>query len=51
MGDDIGAPVLWQRPNAKTYAYNQQVGGDYYKVDCNSSKGWINVLTSNVLVQ
>eukprot|EP00090_Calanus_glacialis_P009452 TRINITY_DN17825_c0_g1_i1.p1 TRINITY_DN17825_c0_g1~~TRINITY_DN17825_c0_g1_i1.p1 ORF type:complete len:238 (+),score=51.04 TRINITY_DN17825_c0_g1_i1:49-714(+) len=31
MGDDIRAPVLWRRPNAKTYAYNQQVGGDYYK--------------------
>ena len=26
MSDDIRAPVLWRRPNAKTYSYNQ-VGG------------------------
>ena len=32
MGDDIRAPVLWRRPNAKTYTYNQQFGGSYYKV-------------------
>jgi len=31
MGDDIRAPVLWRRPNAKTYTYNQQFGGSYYK--------------------
>ena len=23
MSDDIRAPVLWRRPNAKTYSYNQ----------------------------
>ena len=32
MSDDIRPPVLWRRPNARTYSYNQQVGGDYYKV-------------------
>ena len=32
MGDDIRAPVLWRRPNAKTYAYNQEFGGNYYQV-------------------
>merc|ERR1739844_801565 len=31
MGDDIRAPVLWRRPNAKTYSYNQEFGGSYYK--------------------
>ena len=23
MSDDIRAPVLWRRPNARTYTYNQ----------------------------
>ena len=23
MSDDIRAPVLWRRPNARTYSYNQ----------------------------
>ena len=32
MADDIRAPVLWRRPNARTYAYNQEFGGSYYKV-------------------
>ena len=32
MGDDIRAPVLWRRPNAKTYTYNQEFGGSYYRV-------------------
>merc|ERR1711970_1504567 len=25
------APVLWRRPNARTYSYNQHFGGSYYK--------------------
>jgi len=24
-------PVLWRRPNARTYSYNQHFGGSYYK--------------------
>ena len=32
MSEDIRPPVLWRRPNARTYTYNQQLGGDYYKV-------------------
>jgi len=31
MSEDIRPPVLWRRPNARTYTYNQQLGGDYYK--------------------
>ena len=31
MGDDIRPPVLWRRPNAKTYQYNQEFGGSYYQ--------------------
>jgi len=29
--DDIRAPVLWRRPHAKIYNYNQEVGGSYYQ--------------------
>merc|ERR1711976_596698 len=31
MSDDIRPPVLWRRPNAKTYTYNQEFGGSYYQ--------------------
>merc|ERR1712061_164995 len=31
MGDDIRPPVLWRRPNARTYSYNQEFGGSYYR--------------------
>merc|ERR1712072_1362855 len=31
MSDDIRPPVLWRRPNAKTYSYNQEFGGSYYQ--------------------
>merc|ERR1711963_86210 len=31
MSDDIRPPVLWRRPNAKTYQYNQEFGGSYYQ--------------------
>ena len=29
--DDIRAPDLWQRPHAKIYSYNQELGGSYYQ--------------------
>ena len=29
--EDIRAPVLWQRPHAKIYSYNQELGGSYYQ--------------------
>merc|ERR1711976_984043 len=31
MSDDIRPPVLWRRPNAKTYTYNQEFGGSHYQ--------------------
>jgi len=30
-GDEVRAPVLWQRPHAKIYSYNQELGGSYYQ--------------------
>eukprot|EP00092_Neocalanus_flemingeri_P066809 GFUD01081439.1.p1 GENE.GFUD01081439.1~~GFUD01081439.1.p1 ORF type:complete len:222 (+),score=70.97 GFUD01081439.1:39-704(+) len=29
--EDIRAPVLWRRPHAKIYSYNQEFGGNYYQ--------------------
>eukprot|EP00090_Calanus_glacialis_P022402 TRINITY_DN3456_c0_g1_i7.p1 TRINITY_DN3456_c0_g1~~TRINITY_DN3456_c0_g1_i7.p1 ORF type:complete len:223 (-),score=78.21 TRINITY_DN3456_c0_g1_i7:71-739(-) len=29
--EDIRAPVLWRRPHAKIYSYNQELGGNYYQ--------------------
>merc|ERR1711936_800443 len=31
MTEDIRAPVLWRRPNAKTYSYNREFGSNYYQ--------------------
>ena len=33
-GEEVRAPVLWQRPHAKIYNYNQELGGSYYQVQC-----------------
>merc|ERR1712215_570741 len=29
--EDIRAPVLWRRPHAKIYSYNQDFSGNYYQ--------------------
>ena len=31
--EDIRAPILWRRPHAKIYSYNQEFGGNYYQVN------------------
>jgi|ERR1711915_105829 len=29
--EEIRAPVLWRRPHAKIYSYNQEVSGNFYQ--------------------